>query len=284
MQTGLLVQNRIIPAWALRLLVAALLLGPLIVVADALARLRRRGEPIGRWTLWTLSCALPFFAAALFAALLGRLGVLGAASSVPAPPSALPVGGSAVSAVVSVALVLGLAWLVWPRLVRRLGLGVRPDPDAAGPPMLAVLLGVCIVVWATNPFTALLVLPALHLWLLLAAPELRPRPVAALALVALALVPLGLLVFHYAHQLGLGPGDVAWMAVLLLAGGHVGVLAALLWSLALGCTAVAALLALAPSAFAADGGSDERLEITIRGPMSYAGPGSLGGTESALRR
>jgi hypothetical protein len=25
-------------------------------------------------------------------------------------------------------------------------------------------------------------------------------------------------------------------------------------------------------------------EITIRGPLSYAGPGSLGGTESALRR
>jgi hypothetical protein len=27
----------------------------------------------------------------------------------------------------------------------------------------------------------------------------------------------------------------------------------------------------------------ERIEVTIRGPMTYAGPGSLGGTESALR-
>ena len=25
-------------------------------------------------------------------------------------------------------------------------------------------------------------------------------------------------------------------------------------------------------------------QITVRGPVSYAGPGSLGGTESALRR
>jgi hypothetical protein len=25
-------------------------------------------------------------------------------------------------------------------------------------------------------------------------------------------------------------------------------------------------------------------DITVRGPLSYAGPGSLGGTESALRR
>ena len=28
----------------------------------------------------------------------------------------------------------------------------------------------------------------------------------------------------------------------------------------------------------------QRLEITVRGPLSYAGPGSLGGTPSALRR
>jgi hypothetical protein len=28
----------------------------------------------------------------------------------------------------------------------------------------------------------------------------------------------------------------------------------------------------------------ETPQITVRGPVSYAGPGSLGGTESALRR
>jgi hypothetical protein len=31
-------------------------------------------------------------------------------------------------------------------------------------------------------------------------------------------------------------------------------------------------------------GTDDSTEITIRGPAYYAGPGSLGGTESALRR
>jgi hypothetical protein len=30
--------------------------------------------------------------------------------------------------------------------------------------------------------------------------------------------------------------------------------------------------------------ADDDLPITVRGPRSYAGPGSLGGTESALRR
>jgi hypothetical protein len=32
------------------------------------------------------------------------------------------------------------------------------------------------------------------------------------------------------------------------------------------------------------GGPDAEAHVTVRGPTSYAGPGSLGGTESALRR
>ena len=62
-ETGVLVQRQIIPEWALRLLVATLLLGPLLLAVDALARLRRRREAVGRWTVWTLACALPFFSA-----------------------------------------------------------------------------------------------------------------------------------------------------------------------------------------------------------------------------
>jgi hypothetical protein len=105
----------------------------------------------------------------------------------------------------------------------------------------------------------------------------------ALALVALGLVPLALLVSFYAHQLGIGPAGVAWTTVLLLAGGHAGVLGATLWSLVLGCAVAAALVALnAPGGRSRPG--FERVGITIRGPASYAGPGSLGGTSSALRR
>jgi hypothetical protein len=300
MQTGVLVQRKMIPVWALRLLVAALLFPPLIVVADGLARLRRRrlsppgyvpltSRSVGRWTLWTLACALPFFASALFACLLGWTSILSAAPAAPVLPSALPFDSSAVSAVVAVALVFVLAWLAWPVLVRRLGLGVRPDPEVAGLSMLLVLLAVCLVVWAVNPFTALLLLPALHLWLLVVSPDRseigwRPRPLAALALVALALVPLAGLLAFYAHQLGLGPGGVAWTAVLMLAGGHVGVLGAALWSVAFGCAAATAMLALTPSTPSCGPRMSDRDEIAIRGPQSYAGPGSLGGTESALRR
>ncbi len=61
-------------------------------------------------------------------------------------------------------------------LVRRLGLSVRPSSEAAGLAMLLVLLAICLVVWAVDPFTALLLLPALHLFLLIVSPELPPAP------------------------------------------------------------------------------------------------------------
>jgi Peptidase family M28 len=282
-QTGLLLQRKTLPAWALRLLVATLLLGPVLLAADGLARLRRRGRRVGRWTLWTLSCSLPFLGCAMFAYLLGWVGIV-PAPRVPVTPEAMPFDLTAAAVVGVVALVFALAWMLWGALVRRMRWGARPDPDVAGLPMLLVALGVCIIAWAGDPYTALLMVPALHLWLLIVSPELRPGRSASLALIALGLAPLLLLIAFYSRQLGLGPGGVAWTGVLLLTGGHVGLGGAILWSLALGCAVVAAMLALSPGAGPPRGQGDEEIEITIRGPMSYAGPGSLGGTESALRR
>jgi Peptidase family M28 len=293
-QTGVVATPKMIPEWVLRLLLATLLIPPLLVVADGYARLRRRrgasGDlSIGRGLLWAVACALPFFAAAMFARGLGWLDVLHAAPPMPAPASALPLSASAVRAVLAVALVLGLGWLAWPVAIRRLGLSVRPDTDDAGMAMLVVLLGVGVAAWALNPYAALLVLPALHLWLLLVDPDRlgigqHPRPSAALGLVALALVPLALLIAFYARELGVGPGGIAWDAVLALAGGHVGLAATVLWSVAFGCVVAAALVALTPAAPAGASGIDDGAPVTIRGPLSYAGPGSLGGTKSALRR
>jgi Peptidase family M28 len=284
MQTGLLIQRKTIPAWALRLLLGTLLLPPLIVAADGLARARRRRLAVARWSLWTLLCAAPFLLSALFAILLAAVGIIGAAPQSPIPPQSLSFDGSAAASVLAVALAFALAWLVWPVALRRLGLRARPTSDAAGVAMLLVLLPVAVLVWIWNPIAALLLLPAVHIWLLVVSPELRPRPLIAVALVLAALLPLALLIAFYADQLGLGVGRVAWMAVLLVAGGHVGLPAVLLWSLALGCFAAASMLAL--SAGSEVPGEDDRPagEITIRGPMSYAGPGSLGGTSSALRR
>ena len=161
--------------------------------------------------------------------LLGAVGIIGAAPGEPIPPDALSFGASAATTVAAVLLALALAWLVWPMLMRRVGVSARPLSDGAGVGMLLVLLPLAVVVWVANPMAALLLLPAVHLWLLIVSPELRPRPLAALALVAAGFLPLALLVAFYADQLGLGPGRVAWMAVLLVAGGHVGFPAVLLW-------------------------------------------------------
>jgi hypothetical protein len=288
-QTGLVLSRQIVPAWALRLLIATLLLGPAAVLLDGLARARRRGRPLGRWTAWALMCALPFAVCALFAILLGALDIMTATPSAPVSAGALPFDGAAATAVLSCAAVLGLAWLGWPLLLARLGLAVRPSPetagaDAAGIVALLVLVLVAGVAWTVDPYAALLLVPGLHLLLPVASPGRRPRPLAGLALLVLALVPLGLLVAFYAHQFGYGPGGVAQTAVLLLAGGQVGIGAMVAWSIAFGCAVAIALVALTPPyADSLGPGPDERTEVTIRGPLSYAGPGSLGGTESALR-
>jgi hypothetical protein len=288
-QRGLVLGRKVLPEWATGLLLAALLIPPLLLLADGYARLRRRqGERGDRAMIrglgWTAACALPFLVAAIFAKALGWLGALPATPAIGVQASALPFQGPAVRAVLAVALVLMLCWLAWPWAARRLGWGVSPQDDAAGLAMLTVLLAVGVAVWVLNPYAALLVLPALHLWLLLVSPETRPRRPAALALVALALVPLVLLIAFYARELGVGPGGIAWDAVLLLAGGHVGLAATVLWSLACGCVAAATLLALAPGASMENPRIDDGTPLRIRGARSYAGPGSLGGTESALRR
>jgi Peptidase family M28 len=288
-QTGLVLTRQIVPAWALRLLIGTLLIGPAAVLLDGLARARRRREPLGRWVAWTFACGLPFLVCALFAILLGALGALAATPLAPVFSSATGSDGASATAVLSCVLVLGLAWLLWPVLVRRVGLAVRPLPEAAGVDVagvatLLVLLLLATVAWVSDPYTALLLIPGLHLLLPVASPERRPHPALGLGLLALALLPLGLLVAFYAHELGYGPGGVAQSALLLLAGGHVGVLAVVLWSVAFGCALAIALVALTPPADLEALGPDDRSEVTIRGPLSYAGPGSLGGTESALRR
>ena len=138
-------------------------------------------------------------------------------------PHALPVDGTAAALLAVVALAFVLAWLAWATLLRRRGWDVRPDPDVAGLSMLLVLGAVSVVVWIANPYAALLLVPALHLWLLLASPELRPARLGSAALVAAGLLPLALLVAFYAHQLGSRPrASLAWAAFLLLAGGGVG--------------------------------------------------------------
>ena len=279
------VSGKLLPAWAIRLLAIALLLAPLLVSVDALARLRRRREPVLPWLGWVLTGALPFLVGGVFAILLGAVGIV-AAPSAQLSAVSLRADGSAGGATLACGLVLVFALLAWPALARRMSLPPRPSADAAGLAITLVLLAIALLVWLFNPYACLLLVPATHLWLLAVEARRRlavqPRTGALLA-VLMGTVPLILLLVLYARELGLGPAGLAESAVLALAGGLVGPAAALLWSAACGCLFAAILFVSAPLA-STEPDSLEWTEVLTRGPTSYAGPGSLGGTESALRR
>jgi hypothetical protein len=289
--TDLVVVRKVVPAWAIRLLIGALLLPPVLVTVDGLARARRRRAPVGRWVAWQAAAAVALLAAFAFTRLLGLTGLISAAPPAPAPPGSIPFDGSAKAAVAAIALALVLAWLVLrPVVARALGVGRSgrepgPGPGAA---LLLVLCGLAIAVWIANPYAAAVLVPAAHLWLALVAPELRLRRGPALLLVAAGLVPLALVALAFMGQLAVGPGPYAWWLTLVVAGGHAGP-ASWLASSAFGACAALALLvawrsrgAVGPVRDGGDGAGAGR--PTLRGPAGYAGPGSLGGTESALRR
>ena len=273
----LLTSRKIVPAWAISLFTGALLLTVLVTAVDAFAALLRRREPIAIWLRWTLAGALPFLLAALFALLLGAVGLLDAPGA-PVAPSALPASLPALLAVVLV-FALGWAWLR-PAALRLLR-AQAPDTSQPGAGIAVVLVAVAVatVMWIANPYAAALLIPALHIWLFALTPELRMARGLRLSVVGLGLLPVAFVAFALARSLGLGGLDAAWQLVVLTAGGHISAVSVLAWSILAGC-AVAALLVAASGRAPAD----DEIPITVRGPKSYAGPGSLGGTESALRR
>jgi hypothetical protein len=279
-QELLVTRRKVLPGWAIRLLVAALMLPVLVATVDGFARVRRRRGDVGRSLRWVGLTALPFAVTAAVARLLAMVGLLSPAPAGPVPGGAIPVGGTALAALAVLVLTFALAWLG----LRPIGLrvfGARGRPDGAGP-AAAVAVALCALVavaWVLNPFAAALLVPAAHLWLLSTAPEVSlPRP-AAVAAVLLGLVPLLAVAVVDAASLGLSPGQAAWTAVLLVAGGHVTASAWLGASLLAGCAVAAVMITLRPPPAPAAGPGD----VTVRGPLTYAGPGSLGGTESALR-
>jgi hypothetical protein len=102
----------------------------------------------------------------------------------------------------------------------------------------------------------------------------------AIVLLLVGLVPVALMILYYANQFALGPLGVISTGTLLIAGGGLGIPALLEWSIFAGCAVSVAVIA----ARAVRAEAPEAMPVTVRGPVTYAGPGSLGGTKSALRR
>ena len=200
----LAVARKMLPAWAMRLLVLALLLPPLITTIDAVARSRRRREPLRPWLGRILVLAIPFALAMLFARGLGLTGAVPATAPPPLPDAA-PLDGAAWAAIGVTLAAIVLTWL----LVRPLTVGRAAGADPAEAPAaplapLVVLLSVAVVAWVVNPYAALvLVIPA-NVWLLTATTGTRLAPALLVALVLLSLVPVALVAGSVAGQLGVG--------------------------------------------------------------------------------
>jgi hypothetical protein len=282
----LVYSGKLIPGWSIRLLALMLIAPVVITTVDGLARVRRRGHRVLDWVGWVLSWALAF--------VLGGLVVLGAhlvGALSGAPGGPVPAGVSAphtagiVTLVLALLVILAGLLLLAPRLARLLGVALqRPPAEAPGPAagiaVSMILSVVGVAMWLTNPFAAVLIVPALHVWMWLGCVQAPiPRGVK-LAGVVLGAVPPALAVLYYALTLKLSLIGVVWNGVLMIAGGQIGPATALLWSLVLGCFAGMLVLAVRRP----NREHEPRAAITVRGPAGYAGPGSLGGTQSALRR
>ncbi|MHB1537759.1 MAG: M28 family peptidase [Solirubrobacteraceae bacterium] len=242
---GLRIGERTLSAWALRLLIGTLLLAPLALSLDALVRVSRRGRGGGRWISLALSCGLPIFAAAVLVKLLAAAGLL-AAPPAPVPAEGLVFSAGAALTLAFAAVALGIGMRVWWRrlaspLLRRAG-----GPAEGGVAALFVASALAIVVWIVNPYAALLLVGALHIWPLALCPENAPSSRAQrVALALLALAPIAVLLAYYAETLRLGAVGLLLSGLLLLGGGQIGWAGALLWSVALGLLATIVLAALA---------------------------------------
>jgi hypothetical protein len=291
-----LFDGEVVPSWAISLFVLALILPVALTMIDGLARARRRRHPVGRSLLAVAAAAAPFLVAGLVIVIGGALGALDAPPGAVAP-GVIPVDGAAL-AVIIVALLAALgagvlthaafrsvvrAEAARPLRPSRAAARVpadRPTDDGIAAAMLLILCVAAVLLWLADPFAAALLVPALHLWLWAVDSDLSaPLPVR-LVMLALGVVPTAGLVLFYAHSLGFSAGELAWAAALLLAGHVVSWVGLVEWSVVLGCGLTAVVLVVA----AARRPVPAAPPVTVRGPVGYAGPGSLGGTKSALRR
>jgi hypothetical protein len=275
--------SQVMPGWALSLLAGTLLLAALVAAVDAFARVRRRHIDVLPWLRSIGAWTAPFLAGYALAELLALTGATPSPPPAPVPPQVHPVDGAALAVLGGVGVGMALAFLFarW--------LAARPDarlarPDGPGAAVAAALvLGVSsLCLWITNPYAGLMVVPAAHLWLLallLGGP--RPRRLRAL-LLALGTLPPVLVTLYYLFALSMDPVAGAWYLLMLVTGHAVGPVTAFV-----GCVMLGTLCAAAEFVYRSPAPPvvESRQEgPSVYGPGAYAGPGSLGGTKSALRR
>lgn len=221
--------SQVLPGWVLSLLAGTLLLPVLVASVDAFARARRRHVDVLRWFRWLGAWVAPFLAALALAQFLALVGATPSPPPAPVPPAVLPLDSAALAVLAGVAVGMALAFVAarW--------LAVRPDRELEGEPDLGagVALGLTIaagslLLWLVNPFAGLLVVPAAHLWMLLALTRPLPGRRVRFALIAVGLTPPLLVAIYYMFALSVDPLSGVWYLLMLVTGHSVGLLTSLI--------------------------------------------------------
>ena len=215
--------GKLLPAWPVELLALALVLPALIASVDALARARRRREPVSPWLVWLASALLPFVIGLALALLLVLVGVAKDAPPAPLDPRSLALDGGAIGSLVATTLAFALAWVLGRSSVIRRAANL-PDPSAPGAACVTslALSALVTVLVFTNPYAALLLVPAVHLWMLGTLTDVRWRGGTVMFLIGL--LPIAAIALYYLWRFDLGPIDGAWYLFLLVTGNQTGVL------------------------------------------------------------
>jgi hypothetical protein len=215
--------SRIVPGWAIELVLISALLPYLAVTVDLFARCRRRRLALAP-ALRSYRSRLAFwlFVGAVFGLLVFFSGWPDTPAR-PLPPDLPPAGRWPAIGLVVLAVAAVAGWFVArERLLPRRA--VAATEELAGYTVALLLLGIlALVVVATNAFALLFLLPSLHAWLWL--PQLQDRrPVLRAAVLAIGFAGPALVLASFAVRYGIGL-DAPWYVATLVANGYVGVAA-----------------------------------------------------------
>ena len=221
--------SQVLPGWVLSLLAGTLLLPVLVASVDAFARARRRHLDVLRWLRWLGAWVAPFLAALALAQFLALVGATPSPPPAPVPPEVLPLDAAALGVLAGVAVGMGLAFFLARWLAARPDRELESEPDlAAGVALGLTVAAGSLLLWLVNPFAGLLVVPAAHLWMLLALTRPLPGRRVRIALIAVGLAPGALVAIYYMFALSLNPLSGLWYLLMLVTGHSVGLLTSLI--------------------------------------------------------
>ena len=121
-----------------------------------------------------------------------------------------------------------MCWRAWSWRWRWRSPELEQPPDlGAGVALGLTIAAGSLLLWVVNPFAGLLVVPAAHLWMLLALTRPLPARRVRAALIAVGAAPALIVAVYYLLALSIDPLSGLWYVLMLVTGHSVGIVLAL---------------------------------------------------------